>query len=244
MKVSVLTVLHYGLDFLPFALKSVYDFADEIQVVYSPHPSHGHRAGEPCPERGDDLKAAALDVGPKVKWSEVNAFWREGDHRDHALSLCGGDLVLTVDADEVWDPAVLDGALKQAWDGSAEVWRLRFTTPWRSFSFVCKDDMLPERIRDRRPGRGAKYGCVNKDLGPIWHFGYAISTSLLRYKMQCHGHKDEWRANWLEEKWTPWPPVRDVHPTCVGFWNPEPMDPNVLPAIMRAHPFWGVAPVP
>ena len=112
MRVEVYQIVHYGLDYIGSALRSVYDQVDAIHVVYSPHPSHGSRTNLPPPESREQLMAAALDVGPKVKWHDVNQFWTEGPHRDYALSLCRGDLALVVDADEVWEPAVLEAALK------------------------------------------------------------------------------------------------------------------------------------
>lgn len=239
MKVASMTVLHYGLSYLPSALASVRDFVDYSLVSYTPHPSHGSRAPVQCPETEAELRDAAHTASDKVRWTRVDQFWQEGKHRDHALAQCAdADVVLVLDADEVWDPAVLDAALKQVVDGSASIWRLRFTTPWRSFGWVVRDDMLPERFRDQRQGRGAQYGCIDQGHGPVWHFGYAVTDKIMRYKWMCHGHKTELREGWFEQKWEPWPPVKDVHPTCVGFWNPEPMDKRVLPEIMRAHPFY------
>ena len=239
MRIESVTVLHYGLSYLPFALESVLGHVDRAVVCYTPHPSHGSRASVGCPEGERELEAAARSMGPKVHWEKVTAFWQEGQHRDYAYSLCDdADLMIVLDADEVWDPDVLERVIKAVADGTARTWRLRFTTPWRSFRWVCRDDMLPERVRDNRGRRATPYGHVPPELGPVWHFGYAVTDDVMRYKLQIHGHRAEWRDKWWEEKWAPWPPVQDVHPTCEGFWNPEPMDAELLPELMRAHPFW------
>jgi hypothetical protein len=239
MKVVASMVLHYGLDFLPWTLRSIYDHVDKIKVVYTPHPSHGTRAEVPCPETENALRDAALSVGPKVRWDRVTAYWQEGQHRDYAISLCrDADLVLVVDADEPWDGAVLDANLKHAWDNSAQTWRLNFSTPWRSFRWMCRDGMWPDRIHDNRPGGADRWGYLPKEQGEHYHFGYAIRDKTLAYKMAIHGHISEWRPGWYLDKWSPWPPVRDVHPTCVDTWNPEPFDRELLPALLREHPFW------
>lgn len=98
MRVESYTILHYGLDYVGSALRSVYDHVDTIHVVYSAHPSHGTQTNLTPPDSREDLMAAALDVGPKVQWHDVDRFWTEGPHRDYALSLCNGDLALVVDA--------------------------------------------------------------------------------------------------------------------------------------------------
>jgi len=62
MKTEGMMVLHYGLDYLPYAIKSVYDHVDRFHVVYSPHPGRGvDRAGGSVP--------GALGVG------EVGGEW-------------------------------------------------------------------------------------------------------------------------------------------------------------------------
>jgi hypothetical protein len=244
MRVESYTVAHYGKDYLPWALSSVYDQVDKLHVVYTPHPSHGHATDARCPDSREEMFEAATSVGPKVRWHETDLFWQEGQHRDYALSLCRGDLALVVDCDEVWDAGVLEQALRMACDGDAHKWRVNFTTPWRSFGWVVRDPLQPDRIYDKRRGADAGHiGYVPPDLGPIWHFGYAVCDEVMAYKMLCHGHKGEWRDGWFEEKWSPWPPVDDVHPTCEGFWNPEPMDRETLPDVMRSHPWWDVEPI-
>lgn len=242
MRVESYTIAHYGKSYIGYALRSVYDQVDALHVCYTPHPSHGHVTDATPPDSRDEMFEAATSVGPKVRWHETDLFWQEGPHRDYALSLCRGDLALVVDCDEVWHPLTLEAALRMAWDGGPKwKWRVNFLTPWRSFNWICRDDMWPDRIHDLR--RGSDIGYVPTHLGPIWHFGYAVRDEVLRYKMACHGHKDEWRDGWFEEKWSPWPPVKDVHPTCEGFWNPEPMNREALPEVMSTHPWWDVEPI-
>ena len=236
MRVEGLMVLHYGLDYLPWAIRSVLDHVDRFHVVYAESPSHGFQAGTPCPESRQQLLDSVSHL-PKVQWHDVG-FRHEGQHRDWALAQCHSDLALVVDADEVWDLDVLERALKHAWDGSVQTWRLNFTTPWRSFNWVVRDNMWPDRIHDKRHSRIQRWGYLPKDFGEVHHFGYAVTDEVMSYKIKCHGHKPEWRADWFDEKWSAWPPVDDVHPTCDDTWHPEPYDRELLPALMREHPFW------
>lgn len=244
MKTSAYCVCHYGLDFLGFAIKSVYDHVDEFVISYTPHPSHNHKSTLLPPEKESLLRDVAMSVGPKVKWTRTDAFWYEGQHRDYAKSLCKGDLVLVVDCDEIWNDTVLEQALKLAWDRyDVGKWLINFTTPWRSFSWVVTDNMWPERIHNQR-NPGGPPGYIPRELGKIWHFGYATRSDLVIYKMAIHGHKSEWRPNWFEEKWKPWPPVNDVHPTCLDTWHPQPLDKRELPTVLADHPFRNLEPIP
>jgi len=240
MRVSGLTILHYGADYIGYAIRSVYDHVDVHHVVYTPTPSHGHQTTAVCPETKEQLLAQVLAYDPqhKIRWHEVDAFRWEGQHRDYALSLCQGDLALVVDCDEVWDGEALDQALKTAWDGEARNWLINFTTLWRSFDFCCRDNMWPVRIIDKRQKEGTAY--IPKELGDIYHFGYAVRSQIMAYKVGIHGHKGEWRPNWWKEKWEVWPPPRDCHPTCLDTWFPVPYQRDRLPKLMRTHPFYGL----
>jgi len=245
MNVQSYTVLHYGADYLGYALRSVYDFMDGLHVVYSPHPSHGHRA-ETTPPEGRDLLvdiAFAHDPLGKVHWHDVD-FWDEGPLRDAAVRIAqahGAELVLVVDCDEVWPEETLAGVLSHVWDSDLgrRDWLINFTTLWRSFDWAVRDDLWPVRLLDLRQSGGVAY--VPRELGPIYHFGYAVRDQIMRYKWDIHGHKAELRPGWLDGKWAAWPPPPDCHPTNDrDFWRPEPFDRTALPPLMRGHPFWGL----
>jgi len=243
------TVLHYGVDYLPYALKSVYNLCDRLYIFYTPHPSHGHRTDiQPIESKlmlTDSLAAHGLDYD--VIWYETD-IWNEGQQRDYAvrtLTNDGADLILVLDYDEIWHEHVLDKALNHVWQmNGARNWLINFRHAWRSFRFMCDDQNWPVRIIDTRHAGGVGY--VPKELGDIYHFGYAVTDKVMRYKWECHGHKDELRPNWYEEKWQAWPPVDDCHPTNgkneegVGWWNPKPFDKRELPYVMHSHPYFNL----
>ncbi len=47
MNIHSYTIVHYGADYLGYALKSIYDNVDQMHVIYTPHPSHGYRIDIP-----------------------------------------------------------------------------------------------------------------------------------------------------------------------------------------------------
>jgi hypothetical protein len=84
--------------------------------------------------------------------------------------------------------------------------------------------------------------------GPIYHFGYAQRAELMRYKMACHGHKNEFRSGWLEDKFFGWKPGDvDTHPCVNNLWTPRLTDPAtraILARLLHDHPYQGLAIIP
>ena len=237
-------IVHYGKDFLSYALRSVYDQVDELQILFTAHPSHGHHSDQPPPETREEIYAAAFAYDPasKIHWRETD-IWQEGQQRDFAVNVCkqaGAEIVLVVDADEVWDAGTLKRALifvEQ--ENKARNNLVNMLHFWRSFNWVCRDNNWPVRFIDLRHKDGVAY--VPKEIGDIYHFGYATTNKIMSYKLSIHGHKEELRKNWFENKWENWPPVPDCHPTNANnWWTPEPFDKTKLPPFMINHPFYNL----
>jgi len=243
------TIVHYGADYIGYSLKSIESLLNRLYIFCTPHPSHGHRTDIQPIETREDIWKAVVDVGgaSKLYWYDTD-FWQEGQQRDYAVQTLqndDADLILVCDYDEVWHPYVLDKALNYVWQmNGARNWLVNFRHAWRSFSYMCDDQNWPVRIIDTRHSGGVGY--VPRELGDIYHFGYAVTDKVMRYKWECHGHKDELRPNWYEEKWQAWPPPDDCHPTNgkneqgVGWWNPKPFDKRKLPYVMHSHPWFNV----
>lgn len=245
-KVISYTILHYGLDYLPYAIQSIYNHVDTINIFYTDKPSHGHNTNLKPPESRDELQQAAFSYNPdrKIKWFDYQGTLQEGPQRDAAVKICkdqGADIVLVIDSDEVWDGLTLDLAIERVWEfNKARNWLINFMHLWRSFNWCCKDDLWPVRLLDLRHSGGTEY--MPREYGEIYHLGYAITNKIMQYKLSIHGHKNELRPNWYNEKWLDWTPdITDVHPTNErGFWNPEPFNVSRLPEFMTQHPFWGL----
>jgi hypothetical protein len=248
MRVHSLTIVHYGADYLSYALRSVYSQVDVCHVFYTPTPSHGHQTNIPPVESKEQLVQAAYAYDPdgKIKWYDVAGVTREGQHRDLALQTiigAGADMVIVTDCDEVWPADVLRASIaKVAQTNSARNWLANMTHFWRSFDWACNDQGWPVRVIDLRHHKGTEY----LQTGKVLHFGYAITDAIMKYKWEIHGHKGELRPHWLDEVWPEWPPPDNCHPTNgrnergEAFWTPEPFDKAQMPLFMCEHPFYNL----
>jgi hypothetical protein len=259
MKVHSLTILHYGADYLSYALRSVYHSVDQLHVFYTPTPSHGHTTNIPPIETKENLMQAAYAYDPdnKVVWYDMLGITHEGPQRDLALKTveaAGAELVLVVDYDEIWPVDTLKRALVYAKINPNKTYQflVNMTHLWRSFNWCCKDEGWPVRLLDMRYPRGNEY---LSDIGKVYHFGYAVTNRVMQYKWRIHGHKNELRPEWFNEIWMHWPPYNkeaidlalekgwdiSCHPTNENnFWIPKPFDKAELPAFMAEHPFFGL----
>lgn len=235
MKTIAYTPLHYGKDYLHYAIASVQPFVDRHIILYTDRPSFGRGTNLVCPDTREELREIALAF-PHVEWHEGQ--WKyESPHREAVYKFLpsGTDLLLAVDADEVWDPGDLQRCLRTAYDKANchEHRVLGFVHLWRSFGWACSDGMAPVRITDLRRNSG-----FDRIRGAVFHFGYAQSIETTRYKWAIHGHQDELRKGWLQAKYIGWKPgMNDVHPTCVAIWDPRPFDRAPLPAVLDQHPW-------
>lgn len=250
MKVHSLTILHYGKDYLSYALRSVYHSVDQLHVFYTPTPSHGHSTNIPSIETKEELMQAAYAYDPddKIRWYDVLGVVSEGPQRDLAfktVEAAGAELVVVVDCDEVWPQNTLSCFLSDIWkNGTVRNNLVNMIHFWRSFNWACYDQGWPVRIVDLRYDsdkpiiNDIRY--LSNEIGRVYHFGYATTDRVMSYKWKIHGHKNELRSEWFDHKWSRWPPPDDCHPTNrENFWEPEPFDKEKLPEFMRQHPFYG-----
>lgn len=253
MKIG-LCVLHYGIEYLAWAVRSLNDVVDHFVFLYTPSPSFGYAAKTPCPHSRDQLYLEAHRWAKKpITWVEGN--WpNEGAHRDAVYPIAkqlGATQILVFDSDEIYDPEMARQALKTSESYPEGIVRVRFLHFYRSLKWVCKDPCMPVRILnlgpDGRPKPGEHY--LSPQLHPVFHAGYAITFVTCRYKISIHGHLAEFKPNWFNEKFAPFHPgMKDVHPTngydpSTGkyFWEPEPIDEETLKIIqplLGDHPFF------
>jgi hypothetical protein len=240
MSVAAVYCLHYGAEWLEWSLRSVADFADQIYVLYTRWPSHGHLTSLPCPETRDDL----IDVVNKfnVIWYDVGPFQWEGQHRDLSISIAndgGFDQALVVDADEIWDASHLADFIAFSRASNSKIVRVAMHHFWRSTNWYCRDDASPIRLFNLKKFGGEVYYPL--DGQRVFHMGYAQSPKLIEYKMSIHGHKNELRPDWYNNKFLSWHPGdTDVHPSGIGTWNPvQWKDDGTLQVLIGDHPYWG-----
>lgn len=235
-------ILHYGKEWLSWSMRSVASCVDEICVFYSKSPSHGTQTNLRNPDTRDELYAIAQMY--RGYWHDSDGYPHEGAHRTFAVETCkalGADLVVVVDADEVWSPEVLNAAIYQARQKPNHSFRIGMRHFWRSTKWVCDDPAMPTRLirTDVPDNYGEAY--LGEDVGKVFHFGYAQSPATIRYKQSIHGHIGEWRQDWFTAKFLNWKPgMTDVHPTCVNYWNPVPYTDTdfSLNYLISDHPYY------
>lgn len=240
MKVVAYVALHYGVSYLRWAIRSVIDRVDEIYIFYSNSGSHGYMTNEDCPEtRAELYREAIIAAGSKLRWYD-GRWYAENQQRGEIFKECpNADLIVVLDADEVWHPLVLDAALRDAQRCRVRYLRVPMVHFWRSFHrAIVHDPAYPERIILPKIDGGE----ATVDAGPyrICHMGYSMLPAITRYKWLVHGHLPEYRndCDWLKDKFLA-NAQKDVHPVGSEYWNVESVNPtDYMPVWMREHPYW------
>lgn len=244
MKVIAYTALHYGKCYLASAIFSVIDRVDQLYVLYTDVGSHGHRADQvKCPDSEEELYAIAhAAAGKKLTW--IRGRWtHEGAQRDSIEDLApDADVIIPLDYDEIWQPGLLDKALQTALEmPQIRRWRIPFRHYWRSFyRCILHDPAYPVRLINLRATVDGEGTLDTQDMA-VNHFGYAIPPTLMRYKWQLHGHKNELRTD-VDYFTGIYEANRqyDCHPVGSEWWTPETVDPfgeHWLPQWMSEHPY-------
>lgn len=237
MKVVAYTPLHYGKEYLEYAVASTADLVDRHIILYSPVPSYGFQTDLPCPDTEEELRDCLSEFNHiewhEGRWSNWQHHWAETNRHLHE----DDDILIAADADEIWDLPSMEKAIKEVYDADkCRNWKCTgFLHFWRSFRWICTDEMAPDRILDLRHSGGYDFTSQR-----IYHFGYAESIETVRYKWTIHLHQMELRSpDWFEETFVGWKPGdEDLHPTVEGIWNPRGFRKESLPLFMRFHPYY------
>lgn len=240
MKVLGYIMLHYGREYLEYVIKSIEPFCDKIVILYTPTPTHNHDSGMQCPENRSELLQIARDASNKVQWEDVNIFG-EGNHRQMIFSHARGyDLVLNADSDEVWDQDALERCVKEASEtDSRYIGVYGFVNFYRSFNWIVKDFFYPIRFHNMHSGKKE----VKTINGLVYHFGYVQDQALMLYKISIHGHRAEFKNNWLVDKYVNFDPevTEKMHPCSETVWlKAEKFDKTTLPEILKSHPYYNL----
>lgn len=229
--------LHYGADYLRESLLSVIDLCDCFVILYTPKPSYGFGTNAVCPETEEELRAIAQEVcGNKLVWSSKK-YGSEGEHRQTIYGFTRGfDLLLAVDADEVFDTEQLRKGLEVAAVGVHRNYGISgYINLWRSFNHACYDGFLPIRVINLKN--------QHKEMSSlpvtIWHFSCCQTKKIMEYKYLIHGHKDEIRPNWLQDFYYS-DRMIDLHPVAIGIWNATEYNKELMPSYLKEHPYFNL----
>lgn len=253
-KIIAYTALHYGTDYLGWAIRSVIDYVEEYHVLYSAIGSHGHRTEAVCPDTRKQLYAIAQKAaGDKLHWHD-GEWAHEGLQRESIHEYApDADMIFVLDADEIWPH---DTVMEIADIPSRYGWyqiRLPMIHYWRSFhQAILHDPAYPIRVifpKNKVHGTTITYtesskiresGIYVEPVPPINHMGYAQRSAIVEYKQHTHGHKGEWRkdVDWYQDRFLA-NAQRDCHPVGSEWWNPETINPlDYMPPFMALHPYF------
>ena len=243
MKKVTFSFVHYGSDYLEYALASLYGSVDKMFVFYTDKPNQGILPTVERPESKVDILECCAAFADKIEWVDDGLDFT-GEHIDLATPHLeeviqryapDADIVVQLDADEVWQEGALEHHVATAVKYSSRLVSVPWITFWRSFGWVCRDNawVQPRRIWYRN-GKG-RVGSTGK---PILHFGWARRERDIEYKINCWGHAPELRENFFYDLFLGWQPGKgNVHPVQGnGFWNPEVYDKSQLPELLKQHP--------
>jgi hypothetical protein len=239
MKVLGFMTIHYGIEYLKESLTSIKDHVDAMVISYTHKPSHGFKTILDCPDKAEDIKKICEEVlGNKLIWDEAEFYGAENIHRSVAKKYSQGfDLILSIDADEVFEPTEIEIALKYAYTNNERYYGIKgYLNFWRSFNWICLDGFRPIRIENLNKHNSMQN--LNCPL-TIYHFSTAQKREVMEYKYSCFGHANEIKKDYLEKvfyKWTPQNNFGDLHPVSIDLWNAIPFDKNKLPNFMHSHP--------
>lgn len=263
LRIAVGVCVHNEEDFIEYALRGIYDFADVIGVCVNVGTPWGGRA-EPLDHtlelvRGFPDPARKLRIMPGQWANEI-------DQRNANLDLVRdkADYFMVVDADEFYTGEHLDAIRRfvslRPWVGQL---RIRVDTYWKTNPVHKIDPPEPlkqyivSRIRPSTRFTGLRmtnqrWRCViPRRTAVLHHFSYARPTEKIAQKLRNFSHRDRIVLGWMGDVWLPWDSDRtmeNLHPT-----NPPEykrailVAPSQLPEVVREHPYvreHGVARVP
>jgi len=244
MKAAAYMIVHYGREYIEYALRGVMDHVDTILILYTDKPSHGSNSNLVCPETREELKDICDKTTNKIKWVDVTV-GTEGQHRSMPFSYFDSsyDVLAVVDSDEVWNSKAFKKALEYAANcdsthigANHQGW----VTPWRSFNECVTDGFNPIRFHNLKShNREQNFDCPCE----IYHMGYAQSEAIMKYKLSCHGHKNEIPENWFEDKWLNYEKGKTtyLHPATDAYWiETKEFDKKLMPDFMKKHPYYNM----
>lgn len=227
--------LHYGEDYIEYAIASVIDDLDQLYILYSATPSHGHSTDLICPDSRAKLYDLAFNASQgKLTWID-GAWAHEGYQRDAIFSLAPqADTILVLDSDEIWQKGLARQAINAIQQSGHKQMRLPFIHYWRSFHRgFLHDPAYPVRLFNLKGVGETTLSTPDR----INHMGYAQRSEVVRYKMTIHGHKNELKPNWFETTFAP-NRQTDCHPVGSDYWNVEEINPWLyMPDFMSDHPY-------
>lgn len=255
MKVVALMKTFDGEEWIEASLASIYDAVDLIVMAHSDKNWAGEDGNTALPV----IKRWQKKQDAKGKLQHVFGTYLSQDQQYRAgleflvKKRISADILMLVDADEIWDPAVLERAIRQieADSSCTPAYQTRMHSYIRSPlyrispPFGTPTVFLREgRFLTESP-RAWKAEPI-KTLNGIWfhHMTYVrASPEIVRRKIVASSHADGEGTRdldlWFAEKWDRLPEAEYLHPFLGRDqeWGAvEVIRPEILPSIIRHHP--------
>ncbi len=238
-------MLHYGLDYLEYAIKSLSNQVDDFFVLYTDVPSQGFGTDIKCPDTEEELYRAALNGvsgnHERLKW--IKGRWcHQGEHCNAIWPFVKDyQWVVRFDADEIMPDGIVEKMIGQMKDLPNSTYQVQFIHFWKSFNWVCRDCQTPVRFFKMSGDWNGPQKILDSKIDDerVLHYGYCQKTKYIIYKSQVTDHRPEYKPTWFEDVWVA-NRRTDCHPVCNGMWNAEPFDKTKLPETLKSHPYYGV----
>ena len=255
-----------GALYLPYSMKSIYNYVDRIIVFLSTVPWNGPEVPLDNTEEivrnfPDPRKKISLVKGDfRYHKTPEDAYKNEFLQLNEMLSVVRSESpknshYLHVDADEVYQPEhiqYLRTLLSTRPDvGSVScAWRCY----WKSFRYWIDPIESSRPLIAFRIDAHTKFTGLRKvNMEPlvipsekellIHHFSYAMTSDMVRAKIQAYSHCNEVRKDWFENVWLAWDHHREMenlHPVwACEYKKAVRADESTLPKVMKTHPFYG-----
>jgi hypothetical protein len=196
------------------AIESVYDACEWIWFLVGETPWNG----EASDQSGvvDRIRALA-DPGRKIRI--VRGRWPdEASQRNEGLRLvaeAGGDYCFVIDADEIYDTAQLQAAMRIVRENpQVDCWYLSCFTYWKSWRYrVDPPEPTPlvvfvrigtGRFVDNRNCQSERQAVLPGETVMLHHMSYARSDAQILRKITTFGHARDVVPGWYQNVWRKW----------------------------------------
>lgn len=253
-------VVHYGMDYLEYSIKSIYDKVDKILLSVG-LKSWTYKTTHDIDQR---FLAHIYDLAKKYSKIEivtVDSAKLDEEQRNLTIPHAAGyDYYFLVDFDEIYDGDSIDRLYNfVSANPGHSVYRIPFFHFWRGFGYRLEETIFKPVERLFRISRRFRFKWSSKsgfkekakinvpiDICSCFHFSYARMPDEIKMKTETWAHATDVRPNWFEDIFLKWPGNKemiDIHPykDQEELWKRAVFfDKTRLPDFMKDHPYYNM----
>jgi len=259
MKIGAIVAVNCDKENIWYCLRGIYDFCDEVVVVYSDVTWTGTKK--------EDETVKIIDTFPdedrKLKIIK-GSFLTQPEQRNVGLKYLkenNFDYVFVVDSDEFYSPSTLTSARGFiAKNPNKLAFRVFFRQMWKTLEWVLVPNkeffaffkLLPE-FNFTGPSRQAYYGTKSRSSKKhilmnmetihnvdCFHLTCVCSDAYMKEKLLTRNYRDKVISRWFENVWLKWTPeMKNLHPTKPEIYKTAKLiDKKLLPNFVKTHKFY------